>query len=474
MAPLKIGTYKLGRTLGVGSFGKVKLGVHQPTGKHVAIKILSRDKLRAQQMEDKLRREVRILRSCTHRHIIRLYEVIETTTDIYVVTEYSPRGELSEYISERGKLTEPEARTFFQQLVSGVEYCHAHLMVAHRDLKPENLLLDEALNVKIADFGLSNNMLDGCFLKTSCGSPNYAAPEVINGNLYAGPEVDVWSCGVICYALLCGKLPFDEESIAYLFKKIKGGLYILPSYLSDVSKDLISKMLITDPMKRITMAEIRRHPWFTHDLPRYLQVAPKAAGKAGDGEAYDERVVEEAAKKTHLPKEQIMKHLRRGKRNYYTVGYHLLLSTNEPNENSNSQNQQQLLHQRSSSYDDAPHENYNLVERPVVRQWDVGLKCKQGNAADAMSHIYSALHSLQWRWKNPAKHDFQVRVLIEKAGLERPVRMCLQLFKSASGYQLDVRRIDGDVIAYFASCCELKRELARENDEAGAEAGAST
>jgi serine/threonine protein kinase len=137
------------------------------------------------------------------------------------VMEYVSEGELFDFIVEKGRLSEGDARRFFQQFISGVEYCHRH-MVVHRDLKPENLLLDQDFNLKIADFGLSNMMRDGYFLKTSCGSPNYAAPEVISGKLYAGPEVDVWSCGVILYALLCGSLPFDDENIPNLFKKIKG------------------------------------------------------------------------------------------------------------------------------------------------------------------------------------------------------------------------------------------------------------
>lgn len=144
----------------------------------------------------------------------------------------------------------------------------------HRDLKPENLLLDADNNIKIADFGLSNVAHDGDFLRTSCGSPNYAAPEVISGNLYAGPEVDVWSCGVILYALLCGTLPFDDESIPNLFKKIKSGMYSLPSHLSQSARELILRMLVVDPIKRITMSEVRAHPWYQHKLPAYLTLPP--------------------------------------------------------------------------------------------------------------------------------------------------------------------------------------------------------
>lgn len=144
----------------------------------------------------------------------------------------------------------------------------------HRDLKPENLLLDNDNNIKLADFGLSNVVHDGDFLRTSCGSPNYAAPEVISGNLYAGAEVDVWSCGVILYALLCGTLPFDDESIPNLFKKIKSGMYALPAHLPPSAKELIMRMLVVDPMKRYTIADVRAHPWFQQKLPAYMNMLP--------------------------------------------------------------------------------------------------------------------------------------------------------------------------------------------------------
>ncbi|KAG0734589.1 hypothetical protein G6F62_012055 [Rhizopus arrhizus] len=171
-------------------------------------------------MGGRVKREIQYLKLLRHPHIIKLYEVITTPTDIIMVIEYAGK-ELFNYIVEKGKLSEDDARRFFQQIICAVEYCHRH-KIAHRDLKPENLLLDANNNVKIADFGLSNIMTDGDFLKTSCGSPNYAAPEVISGRLYAGPEVDVWSCGVILYVMLCGRLPFDDEYIPTLFKKING------------------------------------------------------------------------------------------------------------------------------------------------------------------------------------------------------------------------------------------------------------
>jgi carbon catabolite-derepressing protein kinase len=185
-----------------------------------------------------------------------------------MVLEYAG-GELFDYIVSHGRMQENEARRFFQQMLCAVEYCHRHKIV-HRDLKPENLLLDDNLNVKIADFGLSNIMTDGNFLKTSCGSPNYAAPEVIGGKLYAGPEVDVWSCGVILYVMLVGRLPFDHEHIPTLFAKIAKGHYMVPSWMSPGAANLIKKMLVVNPVHRATIEDIRQDPWFLKDLPLYL------------------------------------------------------------------------------------------------------------------------------------------------------------------------------------------------------------
>ena len=197
------------------------------------------------------------------------YTVITTPTEIIMVLEYAEK-ELFEYLVKHGKMPEKKARKFFQQIVCAVEYCHRHKIV-HRDLKPENLLLDHDLNVKIADFGLSNIMTDGNFLKTSCGSPNYAAPEVISGKLYAGPEVDVWSCGVILYVLLVGRLPFDDEYIPALFKKISSGKFATPPWVSQGARDIIHKMLKVNPVQRITIQDIRQDAWFNEDLEDYLK-----------------------------------------------------------------------------------------------------------------------------------------------------------------------------------------------------------
>ncbi|UZP35716.1 hypothetical protein NXS19_003532 [Fusarium pseudograminearum] len=266
----RIGAYKVLRTLGEGSFGKVKLAIHNGTGQQVALKIIARKKLISRDMAGRVEREIEYLQLLRHPHIIKLFTVIKTPNEIIMVLEYAG-GELFDYIVQHGRMKEPEARRFFQQMLCAVEYCHRHKIV-HRDLKPENLLLDENLNVKIADFGLSNIMTDGNFLKTSCGSPNYAAPEVIGGKLYAGPEVDVWSCGVILYVLLVGRLPFDDEHIPSLFAKIAKGTYSIPQWMPTGAANLIKKMLVVNPVHRATIEDIRADPWFTTELPVYLQL----------------------------------------------------------------------------------------------------------------------------------------------------------------------------------------------------------
>ncbi|RHN50091.1 putative protein kinase CAMK-AMPK family [Medicago truncatula] len=265
--------YKLVKTLYHWSSGKVRLAENVLTGEKVAIYLIDCRWKENTQMEEKVRREINTLKLLRHPHIIQVYEVIETLTNIYVIMEYMESGELFDYIVEKGRLHEDEARKFFQQIISGVQHCHNN-MVAHRDLKPETILLDSKFNIKITDFGLSNTMQHGQLLKTRCGSLNYAAPEVISGKLYDGSKVDIWNCGTLLYALLCGALPFDDENIPTLYKKIKGGIYTIPSYISPGASDLITKLLEVDPTKRITILEIHQHPWFQISMPHYMAMPP--------------------------------------------------------------------------------------------------------------------------------------------------------------------------------------------------------
>lgn len=272
----KLGEYTVIQDIAEGTFGKVKMATHTITGQKVAMKYISKAVIHMTKTKTRVQREVEYMRTLRHPHIIKLYEVISTPTDIIIVLEYAG-GELFNYIVANGRMPEPRARRFFQQLISGIEYSHK-LKIVHRDLKPENVLLDDDLNVKIADFGLSNEIKDGDFLKTSCGSPNYAAPEVIRGGLYTGPEIDVWSCGVILYVMLCGRLPFEDDDVQTLFTKISQGSYHMPSYLGADARGLINHMLAIDPVKRITIPEITQHPFFRADLPRYLTPLPPAPG----------------------------------------------------------------------------------------------------------------------------------------------------------------------------------------------------
>jgi len=348
--PMKIGNYILMETLGVGSFGKVKLAVHSTTGHRVAMKIINRRRIATMNMVERIKREIQYLKLLRHPHIIKLYEVITTPTDIIMVMEYAP-FELFNFIVEKGKVTEDETRRFFQQIISAVEYCHRHKIV-HRDLKPENVLLDENYNVKIADFGLSNIMTDGDFLKTSCGSPNYAAPEVINGKLYAGPEVDVWSCGVMLYVMLCGRLPFDDEYIPLLFKKISGGIFTLPSHLSQETKQLLSSMLVVDPLKRITIENIRKNKWFNTNLPDYLK--PITSSPYDISSDIDENIINELRKKLGYSREQILRGLKSEGENQIKVACALVIDHKRMINDAQNTNIESFLAQSPPAWDAMP------------------------------------------------------------------------------------------------------------------------
>ncbi|XP_050542593.1 maternal embryonic leucine zipper kinase-like [Daktulosphaira vitifoliae] len=252
--------YVLDRTIGTGGFGKVKLATHTLTGEKVAIKIMDKNKLGKDLPRVKL--EISALKSLSHPNICKLYQVIETESHCYVIMEYCSGGELFDHIVEKSRLSEMESRMFFRQIISAVSYLHEN-GYAHRDLKPENVLLDKDQNLKLIDFGLCAKPQGGMesLLLTSCGSPTYAAPELIQGVKYHGSEVDIWSMGVILYALLCGCLPFESDNIDELFRKILKGKYVEPSWLSSGSKRLLRRMLCVDPIKRIQISELINDPW---------------------------------------------------------------------------------------------------------------------------------------------------------------------------------------------------------------------
>ncbi|CAM0142436.1 unnamed protein product [Umbelopsis sp. WA50703] len=272
-----VGDYWLGHTLGKGSSGRVKIGVHKETGQKVAIKIISKTHLASNgSVERAVKREIAVMKLIDHPNIISLIDVIDMSDspNLYLILEYVEGGELFEYLVSQGKLCESEARRYFQQIIFGLQYCHRHL-ICHRDLKPENLLLDQNKNIKIADFGMASLQPAGSLLHTSCGSPHYASPEIVAGIPYNGSASDIWSCGIILFALLCGHLPFDDENIRLLLSKVKSGKYRMPDHVSQLARDLITKILVIDPKQRFTMEDIQAHPWFTMENHIDINLLPK-------------------------------------------------------------------------------------------------------------------------------------------------------------------------------------------------------
>ncbi|XP_072424685.1 MAP/microtubule affinity-regulating kinase 3a isoform X14 [Chiloscyllium punctatum] len=260
-----IGNYRLLKTIGKGNFAKVKLARHILTGREVAIKIIDKTQLNPTSLQ-KLFREVRIMKCLNHPNIVKLFEVIETEKTLYLVMEYASGGEVFDYLVAHGRMKEKEARAKFRQIVSAVQYCHQKQIV-HRDLKAENLLLDADMNIKIADFGFSNEFTVGNKLDTFCGSPPYAAPELFQGKKYDGPEVDVWSLGVILYTLVSGSLPFDGQNLKELRERVLRGKYRIPFYMSTDCENLLKRFLVLNPSKRGTLEQIMKDRWINagHD-----------------------------------------------------------------------------------------------------------------------------------------------------------------------------------------------------------------
>ncbi|XP_010704990.1 serine/threonine-protein kinase MARK1 isoform X7 [Meleagris gallopavo] len=272
-----IGNYRLLKTIGKGNFAKVKLARHVLTGREVAVKIIDKTQLNPTSLQ-KLFREVRIMKILNHPNIVKLFEVIETEKTLYLVMEYASGGEVFDYLVAHGRMKEKEARAKFRQIVSAVQYCHQKCIV-HRDLKAENLLLDSDMNIKIADFGFSNEFTVGNKLDTFCGSPPYAAPELFQGKKYDGPEVDVWSLGVILYTLVSGSLPFDGQNLKELRERVLRGKYRIPFYMSTDCENLLKKLLVLNPIKRGSLEQIMKDRWMNvgheeEELKPYTEPEP--------------------------------------------------------------------------------------------------------------------------------------------------------------------------------------------------------
>ncbi|XP_072546914.1 serine/threonine-protein kinase SIK3 homolog isoform X6 [Salminus brasiliensis] len=324
--PARVGYYEIERTIGKGNFAVVKLATHVITKAKVAIKIVDKTQLDDENLK-KIFREVQIMKMLRHPHIIRLYQVMETERMIYLVTEYASGGEIFDHLVAHGRMAEKDARRKFKQIVAAVHFCHCRNIV-HRDLKAENLLLDHNLNIKIADFGFSNMFSRGQLLKTWCGSPPYAAPELFEGKEYDGPKVDIWSLGVVLYVLVCGALPFDGSTLQNLRARVLSGKFRIPFFMSTDCEYLIRHMLVLEPSRRLTMEQICKNKWMRQGDPdpefERLIAECEQVKTERETELINEQVVM-AMSEMGLDRERTLQSLHTDAYDHYSAIYSLLL-----------------------------------------------------------------------------------------------------------------------------------------------------
>ncbi|XP_042905921.1 serine/threonine-protein kinase SIK3 isoform X2 [Parasteatoda tepidariorum] len=323
---VRVGFYHLEKTIGKGNFAVVKLATHIITKTKVAIKIIDKTHLDEDNLK-KILREIQIMKTLHHPHIIALYQVMETERMIYLVTEYASGGEIFDHLVAHGRMSEKEARHKFKQILSAIHYCHERNVV-HRDLKAENLLLDENMNIKIADFGFSNYYEMDKMLSTWCGSPPYAAPELFEGRQYNGPKADIWSLGVVLYVLVCGALPFDGSTLHSLRNRVLAGKFRIPYFMSNECEHLIRHMLIVDPAKRLSVDQIIKHKWITLDeddeFERTLKKFSVNAAKQEE-EPVCEVVIDYMLQLPAFKREDIVSSVKETKFDQYSAMYQLLL-----------------------------------------------------------------------------------------------------------------------------------------------------
>eukprot|EP00013_Stygamoeba_regulata_P013261 CAMPEP_0177667230 /NCGR_PEP_ID=MMETSP0447-20121125/22007_1 /TAXON_ID=0 /ORGANISM="Stygamoeba regulata, Strain BSH-02190019" /LENGTH=696 /DNA_ID=CAMNT_0019173437 /DNA_START=306 /DNA_END=2393 /DNA_ORIENTATION=+ len=325
----RVGPFILGRKLGEGCTGVVKLAFEQDTGKKVAVKIINRRALLEQPaLCRKVQREIAIMKFLKHPRVLCLLDVYENSEFLFLVVEHAPNGEFFDFLIERGPLPVEEAAAYFHQIINGVAYCHNH-RVCHRDLKPENLLLDSHHKIKVADFGMSVLTPDGC-VSTSCGSPHYACPEIVRGEPYDGMQADIWSCGVVLYAMLSGRLPFDHEDIRLLLSKVKLGAFTFPQCVTEDAQELIRGMLQVDTTKRFTMAQIqtsafwKRHKDDPCERVPTLEDLIESVEVVGPHEQLDEAILV-TMRALNFSRTALCELLPRGEKNLETVIYRALL-----------------------------------------------------------------------------------------------------------------------------------------------------
>eukprot|EP00730_Choanoeca_flexa_P000254 TRINITY_DN10117_c0_g1_i1.p1 TRINITY_DN10117_c0_g1~~TRINITY_DN10117_c0_g1_i1.p1 ORF type:complete len:630 (+),score=160.06 TRINITY_DN10117_c0_g1_i1:116-2005(+) len=316
--------YVVKDTIGTGGFAKVKVARHRMTGEKVAIKVMDKAHLAKTDDLKRVALEIKALKELRHQNISQLYQVVETKDKYFLVLEYAPGGELFDYIVSRDRCKEEEARQFFRQIIKAVHHCHESGYV-HRDLKPENLLLDNQHNLKLIDFGLVAHptSISKDLLRTCCGSAAYAAPELIRGERYSGPPADMWSLGILLYALLCGFLPFDDENTQKLYRQVQKGEYEIPRWMSKGSQDFIAQLLKHKPSERLTMEQVLRHPWVLQGLEED-RLDPSSTLDSLD-KALDTAVITELAKYYNIATENMQDIVKERLYDHHTADYELCL-----------------------------------------------------------------------------------------------------------------------------------------------------
>lgn len=264
VAPSRIGSFVFKGTVGSGAFSVVKLSYNTELKQFFACKIVPRNRISSEDLEERFEIEIRINQQMHHPGVVQIVDLLKDDMNYYIFMEFCPNGELFKYIVDRTRLPEPEAAHFMFQFLDALNYVHS-LGVAHRDLKPENLLLDPVGRLKISDFGLSKFVGDSGMVSTPCGSPCYASPECLSGHDYDGRISDIWSMGVIMFAMVTGQLPWTKRNQTQLFNQIRKGDYTIPSFLSAECKDLLSRLLTVDVSTRITLEEALNHPWIKNN-----------------------------------------------------------------------------------------------------------------------------------------------------------------------------------------------------------------
>ena len=320
----------LGQKLGEGTFGTVRLGINRQTGEKVAIKILEKIKMTNYDDKNRLEREIKILNKIHHPNIVKLFCIIETDRQIFIVMEYIKGNELFQYILVKKKLEEEEACYYFLQIINCIDYLNK-LKISHRDLKAENIIIEQKLKeIKLIDFGLSNIYENGKLLSTACGSPIYAAPEMLEGKLYKGLSVDIWSAGIVLFYMLCGHFPFDDVSNDKLYKKIIKGKFEIPKFLSKNAKDLINKILVVNPKKRINLKDIKKHPWIVNFLENNKNFEKIFKNIGLNTDKYiipiDEDIIDEINNKYSVDKVELRKNILYNIVNDKSTLYYLMLN----------------------------------------------------------------------------------------------------------------------------------------------------